>query len=112
MIVRALCAVAGCWLLTSSLFALKPDILRSAGAVPAHIAGKFREPTGFQQSSSGQYFVFDRRAHVVHGLDAEQSSSSSRTAPSSSPTRRTTRSASRSSRRWAFASAGSSCRGG
>jgi len=73
--VRALCAVAGCWLLTSSLSALKPDVLRSVGAVPAHIAGKFREPTGFQQSASGQYFVFDRRAHVVHGLDAEQSSS-------------------------------------
>ena len=75
MIVRALCAVAGCWLLTSSLSALKPDVLRSIGAVPAHIAGKFREPTGFQQSASGQYFVFDRRAHVVHGLDAEQGSS-------------------------------------
>ena len=75
MIVRALCAVAGCWLLTSSLSALKPDVLRSVGAVPAHIAGKFREPTGFQQSASGQYFVFDRRAHVVHGLDAEQASS-------------------------------------
>ena len=75
MIVRALCAVAGCWLLTSSLSALKPDVLRSVGAVPAHIAGTFREPTGFQQSASGQYFVFDRRAHVVHGLDAEQASS-------------------------------------
>jgi hypothetical protein len=74
-IVRALCAVASCCLLTSSLAALKPDLLRSAGAVPAHIAGKFREPTGFQQSASGQYFVFDRRAHVVHGLDAQQSSS-------------------------------------
>ena len=50
-------------------------MLRSAGAVPPHIAGKFREPTGFQQSASGQYFVFDRRAHVVHGLDAQQASS-------------------------------------
>ena len=75
MIVRALCALSALGLLTAPVAALKPDVLRSAGAVPAHIAGKFREPTGFQQSASGQYFVFDRRAHVVHGLDAEQSSS-------------------------------------
>jgi hypothetical protein len=57
-----------------SVAALEPDVLRSAGAVPAHIAGQFREPTGFQQSASGQYFVFDRRAHTVYGLDAQQSS--------------------------------------
>jgi hypothetical protein len=75
MIVRALCAICGCCLLISSLAALKPDVLRSAGAVPPHIAGRFREVVGFQQAASGQYFVFDRRAHVVHGLDAQQSSS-------------------------------------
>ena len=75
MLLRALCALCGCCLLTSSLGALKPDVLRSAGAVPPHIAGRFREVAGFQQSASGQYFVFDRRAHVVHGLDNEQSSS-------------------------------------
>ena len=50
------------------------DVLRSSGAVPAHIAGQFREPVGFQQSASGQYFVFDRRAHTVYGLDAQMSS--------------------------------------
>ena len=61
-------------LLTASLSALKADLLRSVSAVPPHLAGKFREVAGFQQSASGQYFVFDRRAHVVHGLDAEQSS--------------------------------------
>ena len=55
--------------------ALKPDVLRSAGAVPAHVAGRFREPTGFQQSSSGQYFIFDRRGHTVYGLDEQQASS-------------------------------------
>jgi hypothetical protein len=51
-----------------------PDVLRAVGAVPAHIAGRFREPAGFQQAASGQYFVFDRRAHVVFGLDSERSS--------------------------------------
>ena len=38
--------------------------------MPAHVAGRFREAVGFQQSASGQYFVFDRRAHTVYGLDA------------------------------------------
>jgi hypothetical protein len=51
-----------------------PDVVRSVSAVPAHIAGRFREPTGFQQAASGQYFVFDRRAHLVYGLDAERAS--------------------------------------
>ena len=43
--------------------------------MPAHVAGRFRTPIGYQQSSSGQYFVFDRRAHTVFGVDAEQASS-------------------------------------
>ncbi len=73
--VRGLCVLCGICLLTTSPAALKPDVLRSSAAVPAHIAGRFREPTGFQQSSSGQYFVFDRRAHAVYGLDAQRSSS-------------------------------------
>ena len=57
------------------LSAIKPDVLRSSNAVPAHVAGRFREVAGFQQSGSGQYFVFDRRAHTVYGLDDRQSSS-------------------------------------
>lgn len=51
---------------------LPPDVLRSVGAVPAHLAGRFRGATGFQQSASGQYFIFDRRSHVVFGLDEKQ----------------------------------------
>jgi hypothetical protein len=58
----------------ATLAARPSDVLRSSGAVPAHVAGRFREPTGFQQSSSGQYFVFDRRGHTVYGLDERQSS--------------------------------------
>jgi hypothetical protein len=73
-ILRGLCALCGCVFFAAVLNALAPDILRSSGAVPAHIAGQFRQPVGFQQSSSGQYFVFDRRAHTVYGLDAQQSS--------------------------------------
>jgi hypothetical protein len=75
MTLRGLCVLCGFALFTTSVAALKPDVLRSSAAVPAHIAGRFREPTGFQQSSSGQYFVFDRRAHTVYGLDAQRTSS-------------------------------------
>ena len=46
---------------------MKPDVLQSANAVPAHVAGRFREVAGFQQAASGQYFVFDRRAHTLKG---------------------------------------------
>jgi hypothetical protein len=59
----------------SPLAALKLDILQSTGGIPAHIAGRFREPAAFQQSASGQYFVFDRRAHAVFGVDGAQTSS-------------------------------------
>ena len=58
----------------ASLFALAPATLSSVDAIPAHIAGRFRDAIGFQQSSSGQYFVFDRRSHVVFGVDQEKTS--------------------------------------
>ena len=51
------------------------EILRSTGGLPAHIAGTFRDPLGFQQTDGGQYFVFDRRAHAVFGIDNAQTSS-------------------------------------
>jgi len=72
---RVLWAVCGSCFLAVCLTAMKPDILQSANAVPAHVAGRFREVAGFQQAASGQYFVFDRRAHTVYGLDEQQSSS-------------------------------------
>jgi hypothetical protein len=61
-------------LLAAVLAAVAPEVLRSSGAVPAYVAGQFREPAGFQQSASGDYFVFDRRGHTVYGLDPQQSS--------------------------------------
>jgi hypothetical protein len=74
MPLRVACVLGGFCILSTSLAALNADVLRSTAAVPAHIAGRFREPTGFQQAASGQYFVFDRRAHLVYGLDAERAS--------------------------------------
>ncbi len=61
-----------------ALLAAKPharaaDVLESIGGIPAHIAGQFREAVGFQQADdSGQYFVFDRRAHAVFGIDPQR----------------------------------------
>jgi hypothetical protein len=47
---------------------LPVEVLRSTGGLPAHIAGSFQRPIGFQQTDSGQYFVFDRRAHAVYTI--------------------------------------------
>jgi hypothetical protein len=47
-------------------------VLRSTGALPAHIAGAFQQPLGFQQSDAGQYFVFDRRAHAVYTVENDE----------------------------------------
>jgi len=74
MILRAFCVLCGFFCLVIAVAALTPDVLRSTGAVPAYVAGRFREPVGFQQAASGQYLVFDRRAHTVYGMDAQQSS--------------------------------------
>ena len=99
-------------------------------ACRAHVAGSFRDPLGFQQTDSGQYFVFDRRAHAVYtdrrrrgeedrryrspSPDASSirppSTSTRPTAASSSPTRRCGGRGCRSSRRTAGASAASRCR--
>jgi hypothetical protein len=67
-------SLCGCLVLVATLTAITPDVIRSSNAVPAHVAGRFRDVAGFQQSPSGQYFVFDRRGHTVYGLDAQLSS--------------------------------------
>lgn len=69
-----LCALCGWLLLVTPITAIRPDIIRSVGAIPPHLAGRFRDAMGFQQSASGQYFVFDRRSHVVFGIDEQQAS--------------------------------------
>ena len=74
LIPKPLAVAALGFAVAATVTARAPEVLRSVGAVPAHIAGRFREAAGFQQSASGQYFVFDRRSHVVFGVDAEQSS--------------------------------------
>lgn len=45
------------------------QVLTATGGIPAHIAGAFQEPTAFQQAKTGRYYIFDRRAHAVFGVD-------------------------------------------
>jgi len=52
--------------------ALRAEVLRSVGGLPPHIVGTFEEPIDYQQASTGTYYVFDRRGHSVHIVDAER----------------------------------------
>ncbi len=53
-----------------TLSALDVEILRSSGGLPPHVAGTFEEAIDFQQAGDGTYYVFDRRGHGVHAVDA------------------------------------------
>jgi hypothetical protein len=39
--------------------------LKSTGGLPAHIAGRFEEIGACERSAAGDYYVFDRRRHMV-----------------------------------------------
>jgi hypothetical protein len=66
---RPLLFAVCCLILGAAVFGIAPELLTPVRSVPPEIAGRFREPRGFQQSASGQYFVFDRRGHAVWGID-------------------------------------------
>jgi hypothetical protein len=55
--------------------ALRVEVLRSLGGLPPHIVGAFDEAIDFQQATDGTYFVFDRRGHSVHTVDATRTTS-------------------------------------
>jgi hypothetical protein len=57
--------LAGMLLSIARLQSAPADVLRPVAALPAHIAGSFQELTTCQQTSGGDYFIFDRRAHSV-----------------------------------------------
>lgn len=63
-------AIAGLVLAVAGVVALPLDTIEPVRSVPPDIAGRFRDPRGFQQSASGRYFIFDRRAHEMWGLDS------------------------------------------
>jgi hypothetical protein len=66
---RSLASAIAALLFAAVATAIAPDTLVPVRSVPPDIAGRFRDARGFQQSASGQYFVFDRRAHMVWGID-------------------------------------------
>lgn len=68
---KPLIFAAAALLLASVALALSFETLAPVRSVPPEIAGRFRDPRGFQQSASGEYFVFDRRAHAVWGIDPQ-----------------------------------------
>jgi hypothetical protein len=65
---RALVVTSAAVLIAAQSAPSRALVLRSTGGLPAHIAGSFQRPIGFQQSDAGQYFVFDRRAHAVYTI--------------------------------------------
>ena len=62
---RALAALSAAAVMAAQSAQPRTLVLRASGGLPAHIAGSFLKPLGFQQTDAGQYFVFDRRAHAV-----------------------------------------------
>ena len=52
--------------------ALRVEVLRSMGGLPPHIVSTYEDEINFQQDTSGTYFVFDRRGHTVHTVDANK----------------------------------------
>ena len=65
-------AFAGADLQPGPSAALRVDVLHSVAGIPPAIVGEFEDPVSFQQAANGQYFVFDRRAHTVYGIDAKR----------------------------------------
>jgi len=51
---------------------LDVEVVQSVGGLPAHVAGSFDDLSSCQQTPSGEYFVFDRRAHAVFSVAAPQ----------------------------------------
>lgn len=47
-VLTAVCVGCGAILAARAAAGLKPDVLHSQDAVPAHVAGRFRDPVGFQ----------------------------------------------------------------
>jgi len=74
MAFRFFCGACGALLVAAAAAALPLETLTASRAIPAYLAGRLREPIGFQQSADGQYFIFDRRAHTVYGMDGQQTS--------------------------------------
>lgn len=45
------------------------ETLKAVNSLAPHVVGLFRDPIGFKQTASGEYYVFDRRGHTVYAVD-------------------------------------------
>lgn len=45
------------------------EVLTATGGLPVHIAGRFEEPIGFAEATTGEFIVLDRRAHTVYTIN-------------------------------------------
>lgn len=45
------------------------ETLKAINSLAPHVVGLFRDPIGFKQTASGEYYVFDRRGHTVYAVD-------------------------------------------
>jgi hypothetical protein len=50
------------------------DVLRAVSSLAPHVVGLFREPIGYQKTTLGDYYVFDRRGHTVYRVAADGAS--------------------------------------
>ena len=48
--------------------------LRPSRSLPPHVVGQFRDPSVFQQSTSGEYLIFDRGSQSVYRVDRQAES--------------------------------------
>ena len=48
--------------------------LRPSRSLPPHVVGQFRDPSVFQQSTSGEYLIFDRGAQSVYRVGSRSES--------------------------------------
>jgi hypothetical protein len=71
-LVATLCAVI-VFTFAATIAAMAPEVLAAVDAIPAHLAGRFREARGFSRAATGHFLIFDRRAHAVFGIDSAMS---------------------------------------
>lgn len=45
------------------------EVLKAVDSLAPHVVGLFRDPIGFKQTATGDYYVFDRRGHTVYAVD-------------------------------------------
>lgn len=53
---------------STAILPIQPETLRSVGALPAHVAGRFYDLTVCRQSDDGTFYVFDRRLQAVFSV--------------------------------------------